>query len=142
MEAVAMKSFANFLIEASLNKLDAILRMPSNVHADTGYIDARHVLGPRANNEVVSLALSLVDQLKAKRLELPRAVPLPIHAIQSTQHSIYFDDVADILRKQAFDKPITVMRYKGRLYCLNGHHRLSAAAVSARDTILANIIAA
>jgi hypothetical protein len=80
--------------------------------------------------------------IKAKRLELPRAVPLPIHAIQSTQHSIYFDDVADILRKQAFDKPITVMRYKGRLYCLNGHHRLSAAAVSARDTILANIIAA
>jgi hypothetical protein len=131
-----------FLIEASLHKLDAMLKMPSNVHADTGYIDARHVLGPRANNEVVSLAQSLVDQLKAKRLELPRAVLIPIHAIKSTQHSIYFDDVADILRKQAFDKPITVMRYKGQLFVVNGHHRLAAAAVSDRDAIMAQVIAA
>lgn len=135
-----MLTYTDYLIEASLHKIDALLRLDPKAGMAPGYIHVNTFLGPRAGNEEVSLALSTLDDVKAKRITLPTATYIQVSKVIPTQHAIYADDVADIVRKQAFNLPIQVLRHNGRYLVVNGHHRLAAAVVSQRASILAHVI--
>lgn len=135
-----MLNFAQFLIEASLMKVDALLRMHPSAGLQPGYVSVNDFLGPRASNEVVAVGMQVLDGIKAQQIELPHPEYVTTAKLVPLQYAIYLDDVKDIARKQAFDKPIQVMRYKGKLCILNGTHRGSAAAILGRERILANVV--
>lgn len=135
-----MFTFSRFLIEASLQKIDALLRMHPSEGLQPGYVAVNEFLGPRASNEVVAVGMHVLDGIKSKHIVPPPAEYVTTAKLVPTQYAIYLDDVKDIARKHAFDKPIQVMRYRGKYFCLNGHHRLCASAITGHERILANVI--
>lgn len=135
-----MLNFTTYLIEASLYKIDALLRLHPSAGVQPGYIHVNTFLGPRAETKLVQLALSVLDGVNAHRITLPAPRPIPVEKLIATQHALYADDVKDIISKQAFNKPIQVLAHGGKYLIINGHHRAAAAAASQRASILAHVI--
>ena len=134
-----MLSFTDFLIEKSLDKVDALLRLDPAVGLQPGYLPVTPFLGPRASASVCQQALHLLDRVKTHDAPVPSRVTVNLRSLQPTQHTIYLPDVKDIARKQNFEKPIAIFRSNGHLYILNGHHRAAAAALVQRPSITADL---
>lgn len=135
-----MLNFTQFLIEASLMKVDALLRMHPSAGLQPGYVAVNDFLGPRGSNEVVAMGMQVLDAIKAHQVVPPPAEYITTAKLVPTQYAIYLDDVKDIARKQNFDKPIQVVRWRNKMMVINGHHRACAAAIVGREKILAQVI--
>jgi hypothetical protein len=135
-----MLNYTTYLIEASLHKIDALLRLHPSAGVQPGYIHVNTFLGPRADNKLVQLAMATLDGVNAKRIALPAPRQIPVEKLVATQHALYADDVKDIVSKQAFNLPIQVLAHGGTYLIVNGHHRAAAAVVSQRSSILAHVI--
>lgn len=129
----------HLLVEASLHKVDALLRMHPSQGMQPGYVHVNALLGPRANDQICKRALALLDDVKAKRITPTTLTRIDVDTLIPTQYALYADDVKDIIRKRALDTPIDAMKYQGRMYVLNGHHRAAAASALLAPSILARV---
>jgi hypothetical protein len=134
-----MRTFAEYLIEASLHKVDALLRMHPGQGMQPGYVHVNTLLGPRANDQVCKRALALLDDVKAKRITPTTLTHVPVQTLIPTQYALYAADVKDIIQKRAIHTPIDTMKYQGRTFILNGHHRAAAASALLAPSILARV---
>lgn len=130
-----MKSFAVYLNEASVNTIRHLLE----ASLQPGYLSVVPFLGKYANEATTQQCYAFLDRIEKKEIPLAPVRTVTVQDLIPTQYTLEGEDVMDIMRNQAFDKPIWVLKMRGRYYILDGHHRAAAAASLKRPTIPAHV---
>lgn len=133
-----MQSFARFLREASATKPDTLLRLPLDVTRaeEAGYVPALSVFGIEATPEEQRVAQAYVDVLS--RYEDAPYEELDPRALIPTQHTLLHDDIEKF--RGGATSGIWVLRWKGLLFIIDGHHRAAAAVLDDDIAIIGRVI--
>ena len=135
-----MLTYADYILEASLTKVQALLRTPLNVAMQPGYISVIPLLGRYAEENICQLAYTLDDQIKAKRVQTIGVRAVPVGKLIPTQYTMLGSDIEDMLRRHTYDsKPIRAAAYKHHYLIIDGHHRAACYAALEREYIKAEI---
>jgi hypothetical protein len=114
-----------------LHRLDTL---PTENSPGGRFIRYEHLLRPMTNPITVALAIRILEQWKGRRIS-GKPTRARILDIYPTQAGAFIEKIREDIQSGKLSKPILLWRHKGRLYLLDGHHRVAAAVLLGLETL-------
>jgi ParB-like nuclease family protein len=125
-----------------INLADQLHRLETlpTEHSPAGkFIRYEHLLRPMSDPITVALAIRVLEKWKARKIT-GKPTQARVLDIVPTQAGAFIDKIRKDIESGKLSKPILVWRYKGKLYLLDGHHRVAAAVLLGLERLPALVL--
>jgi ParB-like nuclease family protein len=123
-------------LTVQLHRLDTL---PTESSPAGKFIRYEYLLRPMSDPITVALAIRVLERWKARKLTGKRA-HAPVLKIYPTQAGAFIDKIRKDILTGKLSKPVLLWRHKGRLYLLDGHHRVAAAVLLGIERLPALVV--